>query len=69
MGVIRFNFLSKELGMQTNVSICIPTFSFADMYNNRTEVYIPGMKDVYKRQVRNRSSEDGAWRDRLRRSF
>ena len=44
MGVIRFNFLSKELGMQTNVSICIPTFSFADMYNNRTEVYIPGMK-------------------------
>ena len=30
--------------MQTNVSICIPTFSFADMYNNRTEVYVPGMK-------------------------
>ncbi len=44
MGVIKFNFLSKELGMQTNISVCIPTFSFADMYNGRTEVYVPGMK-------------------------
>lgn len=44
MGVIRFNFLSQELGMQTNVSICLPSFSFADMYGGRKEVYVPGMK-------------------------
>ena len=32
------------LGMQTNVTICLPTFSFADIMNNNNDVYIPGMK-------------------------
>lgn len=44
MAVIKMNFLSKELGMQTNVSVCLPSFSFADMYNGRKDVYVPGMK-------------------------
>lgn len=30
MAVIHFNFLSKMLGMMTNVTVIIPTFSFTD---------------------------------------
>lgn len=44
MAVIRMNFLSQALGMQTNVTICLPTFSFADVMAGREEVYVPGMK-------------------------
>lgn len=44
MGVIKFNFLSKELGMQTNITVCVPSLSFDDMYRNREEAYVPGMK-------------------------
>ena len=44
MALIKMNFLSKMLGMQTNVTICLPTFSFADIMNNNNDVYIPGMK-------------------------
>ena len=38
------NFLSQALGMQTNVTICIPSFSFADIMAGRKDVYVPGMK-------------------------
>lgn len=38
------NFLSKALGMQTNVTICLPSFSFADIMQGRKDVYVPGMK-------------------------
>ncbi len=44
MAVVKFNFLSKELGMQTNVTIILPSFSFADIMKGRKEVYVPGMK-------------------------
>ena len=44
MAVIKMNFLSQALGMQTNVTICLPTFSFADIMNGREDVYVPGMK-------------------------
>ena len=44
MAVIKMNFLSQALGMQTNVTICLPTFSFADIMAKREEVYVPGMK-------------------------
>ena len=44
MALIKMNFISKKLGMQTNVTICLPTFSFADIMNNNNDVYIPGMK-------------------------
>ena len=43
MAVIKMNFLSQALGMQTNVTICLPTFSFADIMAKREEVYVPGM--------------------------
>ena len=42
--VIKFNFLSKYLGMQTNVTVCLPSFSFADIMNSRQETYVKGMK-------------------------
>ena len=44
MAVLKMNFLSEALGMQTNVTICLPTFSFEDSFNGRSGVYIPGMK-------------------------
>ena len=44
MAVIKMNFLSKALRMQTNVTICLPSFSFADMMNRGEDVYVPGMK-------------------------
>ena len=37
MALIKMNFLSKMLGMQTNVTIALPTFSFADIMNNRSD--------------------------------
>jgi putative tributyrin esterase len=42
--VLKFNFLSKELGMQTNVTVILPSFGYTDMLNKRKEVYVPGMK-------------------------
>jgi putative tributyrin esterase len=44
MAVIRMNFLSKKLNMQTNVTICLPSYSFADRMQGREDVYVPGMK-------------------------
>lgn len=44
MAVIKMNFLSQALGMQTNVSICLPTYSFADIVSGRNDVCVPGMK-------------------------
>lgn len=44
MAIIKMNFLSQALGMQTNVSICLPTYSFADIVSGRKDVCVPGMK-------------------------
>ncbi len=44
MAVIKMNFLSQALRMQTNVTICLPSFSFADIMQGREDVYVPGMK-------------------------
>lgn len=44
MAVLKMNFLSQALGMQTNVTICLPSFSFADIMSGRENVYVPGMK-------------------------
>ncbi len=46
MAVLRMNFLSAELGMQTNITVCIPSFAFSDMAQGNTyhQFYIPGMK-------------------------
>lgn len=44
MAVMKFNFLSAALGMQTNVTIILPSFSFADVMKGRKDVYVPGMK-------------------------
>ena len=38
MAVVKMNFLSKMLGFQTNITICLPSFSFADAYNGRPAV-------------------------------
>ncbi|MBR1585667.1 MAG: esterase family protein [Clostridia bacterium] len=44
MAVLRMNFLSKALGMQTNLTVILPTSSFSDAYNGVEEAYVPGMK-------------------------
>ena len=43
MAIIRFNFLSKTLGMQTSVNICLPTQTFAEIAEDK-DIYVPGMK-------------------------
>ena len=42
--VLKMNFLSKHLGMQTNVTVCLPSFSFADVMEKRENVYVKGMR-------------------------
>jgi putative tributyrin esterase len=44
MALIKMNFLSKYLGMQTNITVCIPSFSFRDVINKKPDFYQPGMK-------------------------
>ena len=44
MAVIKMNFLSQCLGMQTDVTICLPSYSFKDRMDGREDVYVPGMK-------------------------
>ena len=46
MAVIKMNFFSATLGMQTNVTICLPIFSIRDGMKGLTysDVYMPGRK-------------------------
>ncbi len=44
MAVIHLNFLSKALGMQTNITVCLPSYSFEDSMKGIEEPYVPGMK-------------------------
>lgn len=44
MAVIKMDFLSKSLGMQTTVTICLPTYSFADSANGIKSVYKEGLE-------------------------
>ncbi len=44
MAVIKMNFLSEELSMQTNVTVCLPTYSFSDKMEGKYATYVPGMK-------------------------
>ena len=44
MALVKFNFLSKQLGFPTEVTVCLPTFTFTDAYYGRDQVYVPGMK-------------------------
>jgi len=44
MAVLKMNFLSKYLGMQTNLTVCIPSFSFRDLMQGKADTYRPGIK-------------------------
>jgi putative tributyrin esterase len=44
MAILKMNFLSKFLGMPTNITVCLPSFSFRDAVNKNLDFYIPGMK-------------------------
>ena len=44
MAVIKMNFLSQEMGMQTNITVFLPTFSYDDRDAKRFDVYKPGVK-------------------------
>jgi len=44
MAVLKMNFLSKYLGMQTNITVCLPSFAFRDAMNHTPGFYIPGVK-------------------------
>ncbi|AMB59804.1 alpha/beta hydrolase [Microterricola viridarii] len=40
----RINFLSEALSMQTNVTVCLPSASFADKMTGKNESYVPGTR-------------------------
>lgn len=44
MAVIKMSFLSKYLGMPTNLTVCLPSFSFQDAVHQKTDFYVRGMK-------------------------
>ena len=44
MTVLKMNFLSKYLGMQTDITVCLPSYSFRDRMSDRPDFYAPGMK-------------------------
>lgn len=44
MAVLKMNFLSKYLGMQTNITVCLPSFSFRDLMQGNADYYKPGMQ-------------------------
>jgi S-formylglutathione hydrolase FrmB len=44
MAVLKMNILSKYLGMQTNITVCLPSFRTQDLGDNRLDFYAPGMK-------------------------
>jgi S-formylglutathione hydrolase FrmB len=44
MAVLKMNILSMYLGMETNITICLPSFSFRDSLNKKFDFYVPGMK-------------------------
>jgi putative tributyrin esterase len=44
MAVLKMNFLSKTLNMQTNVTVILPTYSFADSMQGVQSTYVQGMK-------------------------
>jgi len=44
MAVLKMNFLSRNLGMQTNITVCLPSLSFRDVMNKKTDFYVRGMK-------------------------
>lgn len=43
MAVIKMNVLSQALGMQTSITICLPTYSFTDSMEGKEVVYVRGM--------------------------
>ena len=42
--VVKFNFLSKALMQQTNVSMILPSWTLFDEAKGKSESYIPGAK-------------------------
>lgn len=44
MAVVKTNFLSRALGFQTNITLVLPSFGFADLMNKTEDLYVPGMK-------------------------
>jgi len=42
--LVKFNFLSKSLLMQTSVTMCLPSFSFADQLRGQKDGYTAGVK-------------------------
>lgn len=44
MAVLKMNFLSKYLGMQTNITAIIPSFSHRGFVENWPDTYQPGVK-------------------------
>jgi putative tributyrin esterase len=42
--LVKFNFLSQSLQLQTNVTMCLPSFSFSDQLSAKRDGLTPGVK-------------------------
>lgn len=59
MAVLKMNFLSQSLGMQTNVTVCLPTYSFADSMEGKQVKYVRGMSYQTLYLLHGGSGDDG----------
>lgn len=59
MAVLKLNFLSQALGMQTNVTLCLPTYSFADSMEGKQVEYVRGMSFQTLYLLHGGSGDDG----------
>ena len=61
MALIKMNFLSQVLGMQTNITVALPSFSFADIVQGAQSYYVPGMKFQVLYLLHGGSGDDSDW--------
>jgi len=61
MALIKMNFLSETLGMQVNITVAMPSYSFADSEAGIRKYYVPGMKYQTLWLLHGGSGDDSDW--------
>ncbi|MNJ43216.1 S-formylglutathione hydrolase [compost metagenome] len=59
MAIVKMNFLSQALGMQTNMTVCLPSYSFADSMEGKEVAYVRGMTFQTLYLLHGGSGDDG----------
>jgi putative tributyrin esterase len=61
MGLIKFNFFSHTLSMQTNVTIVLPTLRYVDTQGDKPCVYVKGTKFQTMFLLHGAAGDDSDW--------